>query len=171
MTQIIARIANPVLNALGTLADNTSVTLDGIHATSLLERKVLFEYESEVVLVTAEISEFPLMQVCLIDDDVTDTELDTLLKTTIQKNAPEDAALQQRLKAIGTLGNINLVETTSGATKVSMTYKVHFRAPKGVPYETAHGWKTVIINRSGGALTTGSFAAGMSSMSRYAYVR
>ncbi len=174
MTQVIDRQSGSGTGvALSTLADDTTATVVSRFTTAIKERFVLFEVMAQFLLINVELSEMLGINILLVDGDISDAALATLLATTIQKDAPENVALAQRLKAVAELdGFIEDTQSSGSSTgKISYTMKLHFKAPKGVPYEEDNGFKVVAFNRTGSALTTGALVGVTRMKTRYAYVR
>ncbi len=174
MTQVIDRQSGSGTGvALSTLADDTTMTIVSRFTTAIKERFVLFEVALQVLLINVELSEMLGINVLLVDGDISDAALTTLLATTIQKDAPEDMKSAQRLKAVGRMsGFIEDTQSSGSSTgKISYTIDLEFKAPKGVPYEEDNGFKVVVFNRTGSALTTGALVGITRMKTRYAYVR
>ena len=168
MTQRIVRTGGGTVT-LGTLASGASSELLNKYETALTERSVLLEYEAHGFMFSLELSEITRVLVCLIDGDLSDADLQLILDNIVQKDAPEDYARQQRLKGIGVCSNFVEVSSTNG--KFMCDWHLRAKFGKGVPFEEINGWKVVVFNDNGSALTTGGFCAAQQEVNRYAHLR
>ncbi len=165
--QILGRRANGQ-SALSTLADNTSVTLDGVHAT-LGDPAYLFEYEAQGLFGGIDMGDLLAgsgLTFALIRSDLSDSDLDTILSGTVITKEVMNTEIpsRQRLFAIG------VMELAAIATQGYGNWKIKFTAPKGgIPFVEGSGWKLVFINRIGVAMTTGGFLMVQRQKHRFAY--
>ncbi len=167
MSQIISRNTHSLIT-LGTLADGVSMNIDSRYGSALTERAVLLGYKYEGILIADPLEAGNGFVVCLVDQDITDAELNSLLGTRIDKGpaGAVELATQMKLKGIckAIPGALSSAQTISRLS-LDITFG------KGVPYEETNGWCLLAFNNSGAALTTGGFIGCVSIEQRFAYVR
>lgn len=169
MTQIVQRTSNPG-DPLLTLADNVSLTVEAAYA-SLDEPSYLFEYEASGIIIgitRLDLVDQSGISVCLIRSDLSDADLDaelsafTMTKTTVGSGRYLE---HQRLFAVAAL------EITDSLDPAGVNWHLHFKPKKrgGIPFNEGSGWQTVVINRTGTALTTGGIIKANLVMARFAF--
>jgi len=172
MTQIVQRTVPPA-DALGTLADNTTVTIETAYS-SLDEPTFLFEYQAQGIIKSIDLADLVNgsgVSVCLIRADLSDADLDTELgastftKTTVGSGRYLE---HQRLFAVAEMEVTNL---GFGTPDIDMVWNLAFRPRKsgGIPFNEGNGWKLVLINRTASALTTGAFVKANIVKQRFAF--
>ncbi len=170
MTQIVNRRTLSA-SALGTLADSAMIVLDAKY-DGLSHKAFLFEYRIKGTISTALIADYLTehgINICLVKAQITAAELDAILNATeiTDENMAVEVPKNQLLYAVA---NITLRIVTS-ATDGTFDFELEFKpkAKGGIPFPEDSGWELVVINRSGGSLTTGNNIANAVLYERFAY--
>ncbi len=172
MTQNVTKTVNPA-DALSTLADNTSVTIETAYS-ALDEPTFLFEYEASGIIVDLDINNDMMAgnggSIVLVRSDISDADIDTELSAfTLTKTTKASGRYleHQRVFEVATLA----IEGTPASGIGAMNWHLRF-APKkkgGIPFNEGSGWKLAYINRSGSAMTTGALVKANSVRQRFAF--
>ncbi len=170
MTQIVnRRVASA--QALGTLADNTSIGIDSIMAT-LNHKAFLFEYRIKGTISSALVADFLTedgVSIVLIKSGLLDADIDTIL--TGAEITDEEMSIQvptrQQIFGLADIKLTEVVSSTDGTFEFELIFKP--KSKGGIPFTEGSGWNLVVINRSGGNLTTGNNVANMTVYERFAY--
>ncbi len=173
MTQIVQRTVPPA-DALGTLADNTSVVIETAYS-NLDEPSFLFEYQGSGYLLNldrADLTAAGGVTICLVRADISDSDLDTELtpftmtKTTVGSGRYKE---HQRVFAIATMRPVTL--PSAGDPGIDLKWEISFKPRKkgGIPFNEGNGWKLVLINQTASALTTGALLKAVQVMQRFAF--
>ncbi len=178
--ETIAQMVNrrvPTAVPLGALADDASLTLDERYGAALVQQAYLFEYKASGVLFNLDDAEFTAgggIVICLIKADYADATLATDIAGA--RIDPDDHGVYETRQALLDVAHwlrFQRVDSTgSGGTNVvDIEWEVHFkpRAKGGIPHFEGVGWKLVIMNRTGGVLTTGAIAHVTRVYERFAY--
>ncbi len=167
MTQIITK-TRPAATALLTLADNTILDMMNTMVT-LADPAFLFEFKASGSFYAGTLTQ--LVQggdvICLVRSDIDGADLDSeLAPDQITRLETGDYEKHQRIFAVA-----EWEYASQDANVFVWNWKIHFK-PKskgGIPFSQGSGWKLVIINRQGGAQSTGDFVTTESIMTRYAW--
>ncbi len=173
MTQIIQRTVPPA-DALGTLADNTTLVIETAYS-SLDEPSFLFEYQAQGILLSIDRADLVAaggVSICLVRADISDADIDTELtpftmtKTTVGSGRYLE---HQRIFAVAAMTPYTL--PSAGDPSIDLEWNLHFKPRKkgGIPFNEGNGWKLVLINQTGTALTTGAFVKAIQLMQRFAF--
>ncbi len=157
--------------ALGSLADNATFGIDSIY-TTLNHKAFLFEYMVKGTISSALIADFLAeggVSICLIRAGLSGTDLDTILTGAeiTDESAHVDVPSRQQLFGLAAIRLTEVVSSTDGTFEFVLHFKP--KAKGGIPFSEGSGWTLVVINRSGGALTTGNNVANMTIFERFAY--
>ncbi len=170
MTQILNRRTNAAV-ALATLADDAILSLDTVYAV-LTHKAFLFEYRITGSISSALIADWlgeRGLTICLTASSLSAADLATILvgaqitDTSMNRDIPE----RQQLFAIARVELIVITSSTDGTFEFELVFKPRSRG--GIPFVEGSGWKCVIINQSGGSLTTGNNIANLKIFERFAY--
>ncbi len=156
MGQIInRRIADSVL---GTLADDASIAFDVIMNT-LTHKAFLFEYRMWIYLQTLDFQEWAAeggISICLHKQGLTAAQLGTILDGAqiTDESAAVEIPTRQELFAIGHIKSMTAVSSAQGFMVTELEFQPSSKG--GIPFVEGSGWSVSVINRTGGALTTGN---------------
>ncbi len=164
--QMIHRTGGIVDAALGTLANVTSQEIDARYGGELQDRAVLLAWEGSGEVHGIDLGDMSGCLIALVDEDITDAEINTIMTTRLDRDDPENVAIGQKIKAIADV-ILNGIESSKGFYR----WWIDASFGKGVPFEEGNGWKLIFYNRSGSALTTGGFVSVARIKRRFAYVR
>ncbi len=170
MGQILIRRRQSA-QALSTLADDAQVVLDSVYAV-LVHKAFLFEYEAFGTISTALIADYMSergIAIVLASTGLANADLATILNGVqiTDTSQSRDVPIRQQVFAIA---KIDLTEVLS-ATDGTLQFHLHFK-PKskgGIPFLEGSGWRMVIINLTGSALTNGNNVANITIKERFAY--
>ncbi len=165
--------AVPASQSLGTLADDGVVNLFNSWGSALAQDGFLFEVEADGDYIGGDASDTHGGQgvsVLLIRNDATTAEIDAALNGDLiaEQDVREQYPVTQKVFAIATQ---ELVEREAVAGKASFKWSIHFApgSKGGIPMLTGTGWSITVMNRSGGALTTGGIVRTSRLKWRFAY--
>lgn len=176
MGQMVIRIV-PTVQALGALADNAIDALEETYGSGLAQQAYLFEYHAHghiINLNDAEFSSGDGISVVLVRSDIAAAEIDRIL--TGAKIDPEDHGeyeIRQALLDVAQLTVFRRHDTTGsgGVDTFTIDWELHFKpkAKGGIPFFVGAGWHMLLINRTGGSLTTGAIVITDRVYLRFAY--
>ncbi len=172
MTQIINR-RTLTAKLLGTLADGASTNLDSIYGI-LLHKAFLFEYMAQGTISCNNTGEFFTadgVSIILVQAGLSAADIETILAGAQITDVTQSTEVpsRQRMFALAEIQFNAFNVDAAGAG--NFHWRIHFkpRSKGGIPFTEGSGWELKFINRTGGALTTGSNVSTRSIYERFAY--